>query len=301
MKYKTILVAGSIAFDYIFKYEGEFSSHFEGHDLNKISTCFFTPQRERFFGGTGGNIAYTYSLFGGAPIMISVAGGDFHGDYEEWLSQHGIHLDAVKIVEDGDTACAYIVTDTRGNQITNFYPGASLEKQDLGVDFADFYEPLLIISPMNLDNMIELADKAHESGVPYIFDPGQQITLFDADTMQRIAGNAFIVIVNDHEFTILKKSVDPATIDKLIVTKGEQGSEVFADGSSFKVGIIKPDSVTDPTGCGDAYRGGLLYGLHQGYDLEKCCRYGALAATYSIEQKGTHNHTFTLEEFEARL
>jgi len=301
MKYKNILVAGSIAFDFIFKYSGEFKDHFEGHDLGSISTCFFTPERKRFFGGCGGNIAYTYSLFGETPHLVSVAGGDFRGKYEDWLSQHGVNMDFVNIVNDGDTACAYIVTDDCGNQITTFYPGASLIKQDLGLRMEDFTDSLLIISPMNLENMVELADAAHEAGVPYIFDPGQQITLFDAETMRRVAKNAFMVIVNDYELSLMKKHVDPSELKKLIVTKGENGSEVFASGETFQVGVIKPEAIADPTGCGDAYRSGLLYGLKQGYDLEKCCRYGALAATYSIEKEGTHNHAFTLEEFEARL
>ncbi len=301
MKYKNILVAGSIAFDFIFKYSGKFKDHFEGHDLGSISTCFFAPERKRFFGGTGGNIAYTYSLFGEKPYLVSVAGEDFRGEYEDWLRTHGVNMDYTKVVEGGDTACAYIVTDEHGNQVTTFYPGASLVKQDLGLDFSKFEDPIVIISPMNLENMIEIADQAYETFVPYIFDPGQQITLFDKETMQRMAKNAFLVIVNEHELSLMKKHVDPSEIERLIVTKGGKGSDVFAGGKSFEVGVVEPSVVADPTGCGDAYRGGLLYGLKQGFDLEKCCQYGALAATYSIEKQGTHNHSFTLEEFEAKL
>jgi len=291
MGYKTIWVAGSIAFDYIFKYEDEFQGHFEGHDLSSVSTCFFAPERKEFFGGCGGNIAYTYSLFGDCPRLISVAGEDFRGEYEDWLREHGVDLEYVKVVDDGDTACAYIVTDTCGNQITTFYPGASLVKQELGVEFEG--DELLIISPMNLENMIELADQAADAGIDYIFDPGQQITLFDAETMKRVAENAFLVIVNDHELSLMKKVMDVSGIKRLIETRGSRGSVVFVDGESFEVGVVETDSVVDPTGCGDAYRGGLLHGLKQGYDLEKCCEIGAMAATKSIEKEGTQNHSIS--------
>jgi len=291
MGYKTIWVAGSIAFDYIFKYEDEFQGHFEGHDLGAISTCFFAPERKEFFGGCGGNIAYTYSLFGDCPRLISVAGEDFRGEYEDWLREHGVDLEYVKVVDDGDTACAYIVTDTCGNQITTFYPGASLVKQELGVEFEG--DELLIISPMNLENMIELADQAADAGIDYIFDPGQQITLFDAETMKRVAENAFLVIVNDHELSLMKKVMDVSGIKRLIETRGSRGSVVSVDGESFEVGVVETDSVVDPTGCGDAYRGGLLHGLKQGYDLEKCCEIGAMAATKSIEKEGTQNHSIS--------
>jgi len=299
---KKILIAGSIAFDYIFTYEGLFEDHLKGQDLSSLSTCFFTPKRKKFFGGCGGNIAYTYSLFGDTPYLISAVGGDFEPDYRKWLSKHNIDLTFVKKIKDGDTACAYIVTDKKGNQLTTFYPGATIEKQDLGVDFKKLKDSLLIISPMNLTNMIELADDATSHGIDYIFDPGQQITLFSPDVMSRMVENSYLVILNEYEYGLAQQKANMAKAKHLIVTKGEKGSEILEKGIHIAdIPSIQPRAVVDPTGCGDAYRGGLLYGLKEGFDLAKACKIGTLSATYSIENEGTQNHKFDLSEFEDRL
>ncbi len=189
--------------------------------MSNLSTCFFAPKRKKFFGGCGGNIAYTYSLFGDTPLLISAVGSDFEPDYRKWLSGHDIDLTFVKKIKDGDTACAYIVTDKKGNQLTTFYPGATSEKQDLGVDFKKFKNSLLIISPMNLENMIELADDASTHGIDYIFDPGQQITLFSSEIMSRIVENAYLVILNEYEYGLAKEKVNMGKAKRLIITKRE--------------------------------------------------------------------------------
>jgi len=294
MSYKNIIVAGSIAFDFIFKYEGSFKDH------SDFNTCFFAPTRKRFFGGCGGNIAYSASLFGVRPILVSVAGKDFSPEYKDWLSAHNIDLKHVLEVKEGDTAAAYITTDKNGNQLTTFYPGASLTTYDLGLDLNQHKDSILIVSPMNMGNMEELCLQAIEKNMDYVFDPGQQITLFSPEQMKKLAENAFLVILNEYEFGLASKNVDFSKVKRYIVTKGEKGSLCVADGQSITIPVVKPNTVADPTGCGDAYRGGLLYGLTQGYSLPKSCQMGALCATYSIEKEGTQNHSFTIVEFGKR-
>lgn len=302
MSYKKILIAGSVAFDFIFTYEGFLQDHFKGQDLSNLSTCFFTPKRKRFFGGCGANIAYTYSLFGDTSLLISTVGLDFEPDYRKWLSKHNIDLTFVKKIKDGDTACAYIVTDKKGNQLTTFYPGATIAKQDFAIDFKKFKDSLLIIAPMNLENMIELANDASSYGVDYIFDPGQQITLFSSEIMSRIVENAYLVILNEYEYGLAKKKTNMGKAKRLIVTKGEEGSEIIENGVHIcDISSIRPSAVVDPTGCGDAYRGGLLHGLKEGLTLQKACEIGTLCATYSIEKEGTQNHKFDYTEFFDRL
>lgn len=288
MSYKNIIVAGSIAFDFIFKYEGAFKDH------SDFNTCFFAPTRKRFFGGCGGNIAYSASLFGVRPILVSVAGKDFSPEYKNWLSAHNIDLKYVLEVKDGDTAAAYITTDKNGNQLTTFYPGASLTTYDLRVDLNK--DAILIVSPMNMGNMEQLCLQAIASGTDYIFDPGQQITLFSPEQMRKLCENAFLVILNEYEFGVASKNVDFSKVKRYIVTKGEKGSECVIDGQQIGIPVVAPKVVADPTGCGDAYRGGLLYGLSQGYDLPKCCEMGALCATRCIEKEGTQNHTLDKSE-----
>ena len=301
MRYKNIIVAGSIAFDFIFKYEGAFQDHFDPNSLHNVNTCFFAPSRKRFFGGCGGNIAYSASLFGVRPMLVSVAGKDFSPEYKEWLSSHNIDLKYVLEVQDGDTAAAYITTDKNGNKLTTFYPGAYITTYDLGIDLKKYQDSILIVGPMNMGNMEQLCLQAIEAGVDYVFDPGQQITLFSADQMKKLCENAFLVILNEYEFGLASKNVDFSKVKRYIVTKGEKGSECVVDGKSVAIPVVKPKVVADPTGCGDAYRGGLLYGLSEGRDLVTACRMGALCATYSIEKEGTQNHTFTMDEFEERL
>lgn len=300
MAYKNILVAGSIAFDFLFKYDGEIKSHFEGHDLTDLSTCFFSPNRQRYFGGTGGNISYGLSLFDEEPHLVGTVGNDFEGDYKDWLSKNGVKLDSVKEVADGDTACAYIVTDNTCNQVAIFYPGASNEDYDFDLDLSQYKDSLLIISPMNLLSMIKLAKQARVAGVDYIFDPGQQITLFKPNIIEEIAMGSWAVILNDYELRLAKDMFDVWGVNRLIVTRGENGSHLHEGDALTEVGAVAAEGVVDPTGCGDAYRSGLLYGLKNGFDFKKAAQIGALAATYTIEKEGTQSHAFSLDEFKAR-
>ncbi|EKD47853.1 MAG: hypothetical protein ACD_65C00253G0002, partial [uncultured bacterium] len=198
------------------------------------------------------------------------------------------------------TACAYIVNDDRENQITIFYPGASIKDYDFKLDLNLFKDSIMIISPMNIESMIRLAKKAREAGVPYIFDPGQQIMRFDPEFMEEIVEGAWATIVNSYELKLMSSVFDIKKAQRMIITLGKNGSEVVEGDSVTKIGAVEPDMICDPTGCGDSYRAGLLYGLKRGYDLEKACRIGALSATYSIEHQGTQNHSFSMEDFAIR-
>ena len=300
MAYKNILVAGSTAFDFLFRYEGEIREHFEGHDLSNLSTCFFSPNREMYYGGTGGNICYNLTLFGEKPSLISTAGEDFRRDYEKWLSSRGVNLDHVKVVKGGNTACAYIVSDDKENQVTIFYPGASKNDYDFGLNLKKYKDSILIISPMNVESMVRIAKEARAAGVPYIFDPGQQITRFDSKFIEEIVEGAWGTIMNSYELRLMTNIIDVKRARRMIITLGEKGSEIIENMEVTTVPSVEPDLIADPTGCGDAYRAGVLHGLKTGLDLKKSCQIGALAATYSIEKEGTQNHSFDVSAFKKR-
>ena len=300
-----ILLLGSIAYDHVMKFDGVFKDIIVPNNYNIAITA---KTKNIFFGGCAGNIAYSLHLLGQQPSIVTVAGRDF-GEYKQWMISNGIEVTNVYASEKLLTATAIIVTDDDQNQITVFNPGAMYEvKTTQSVKLMSYGEVAwAIISPENPERMMVFAHECKELKIPFIFDPGQVLpALRDEDIMWGIK-NADVFIINDYESALLTKKLGftDELIGKMvptyIQTHGEKGSTVKSPTGMSYIRAVQPAKITDPTGCGDAYRAGLLAGLREGKRIEKCCQAGALMATYVLESEGTQNHKCTLDEFSTRL
>lgn len=300
----SILVTGSLAYDIIMTHEGKFTDHLIQGKLDHLNVSFLIDTKEKEFGGCGGNIAYNLALLGEDVDLIGRAGRDF-GDYEEWLTENGINTDHIHIHEDLDTAIAYITSDSVGNQVISFYPGA-MKKNDKFRPHAAAKYNLAIISPENVDWMIQAVEYCEEN-TPFIFDPGQQVTALSKKELLRGIKRAQVVIVNSYEFDLLKQKTELSELEliqkipTLIITRGAKGSDIFNLGKHTHIGIAKPKEVVDPTGVGDAYRAGIISGMICGFDWKLTGQMAATIASFAIEEYGTQNHYFELEEFNERL
>lgn len=307
-----ILVAGSLAYDHVMEYDGYFKDMLLQQKLDSLSVTFTSNSKTVHFGGTGGNIAYTLKLLGCAPILVGVAGRDFH-EYREWLKNNEIDTSSIVVNKDFYTASAYILTDKSLNQITMFQIGAmgSAPSATRVADYSDQAVSWAIIAPDDAVRMVRLSQECRELGIKYIFDPAQQIGNLNAEQLMTAISGAEILIANDYEAELLAGKLG-VTREKLatmvpnyIETHGERGAAVKTIGEtgaseSFFVHAVKAGKIVDPTGCGDAFRAGVLAGMEMNYGLEKSCKIGALAATYNLENHGTQGHKFTWKEFCAR-
>lgn len=300
----TILVTGSLAYDIIMTHDGKFTDNLILDKLDNLNVSFFIHTKEKEFGGCGGNIVYNLSLFGGEVDMIGRAGKDFF-DYEEWLTEIGINTDHVIIHDDIDTAVAYITTDSLGNQITSFYPGAMRRPDKFRPGVSKKYN-LAIIAPEDADWMMQ-AVKYCEGRLPFIFDPGQQVASLTGEELREGILKAQVVVVNSYEFELLKEKTGLSKkelvqkIPTLIVTKSEKGSDIYNYGKHINIGIAIPREIKDPTGVGDAYRAGIITGMSCGFGWELTGQVAATAASFAIEEYGTQNHYFEPAEFNERL
>jgi len=296
------LICGSLAYDTIMVYSGHFKDAILPDKVHILNVSFLVPQLRRDFGGTAGNIAYNLKLLGGTPLPMGTVGHDFAA-YAEWMDRNDIDRRYVKTIADLYTAQAYITTDLDDNQITAFHPGAMAQAhtQDVAKDVK-----IGSVSAESREAMLLHAQQFADAGVPFIFDPGQGIPLFNGEEFRAFIEKASYVAVNDYEAEILKTrtgwSLDEiaAKVDALIVTRGGKGSQIYTGGRVISIPVVKAESLTDPTGCGDAYRGGLLYGLLKGYDWETTGRIASLMGAYCIERPGTQNHSFTMDAFRTR-
>jgi len=301
-----IIVSGSLAYDRIMDFPGHFSDHILPEKIHVLNVCFQVDGMKEKFGGTAGNISYALTLMGERPGISATIGRDYHR-YFEWLAKNGISNETIKIVEDEFTASAYITTDKADNQITGFNPGAMKYSSSLDFDRLDPKETLMIISPGNLEDMVNYPRLCKARGIDYIFDPGQSLPMLDAkDLIQAIEG-CRILISNDYELDLImsKTGLSKETLRRrartIIVTLGELGSKIFAPDGEIIVSAVKPMRVEDPTGAGDSYRGGLISGLIQGKDIEECARMGSVCASFAVECYGTQEYRFSPEEFNERL
>jgi adenosine kinase len=271
-----------------------------------LNVCFQVDGIREKFGGTAGNIAYALSLMGERPRISATIGRDYH-QYFKWLAKNGISNETIKIVEDELTASAYITTDQADNQITGFNPGAMKYSSSLDFDRLNPKETLMIISPGNLEDMVNYPRFCEARGIDYIFDPGQSLPMLDAKDMIRAIEGSLILISNDYELDLImsKTGLTKGTLRRrartIIVTLGEKGSKVFAPDGEISVPAVQPLRVEDPTGAGDSYRGGLISGLIQGKDIEECARMGSVCASFAVECYGTQEYRFSPEEFNERL
>lgn len=300
------LICGSLAYDTIMVFEDRFKNHILPDKVHMLNVAFLVPSLNRAFGGCAGNIAYNLKLLGGDPLPMAAVGEDFE-PYRDRLDHLGISRRYVLEMDSYFTAQAYITTDLDDNQITAFHPGAMMESHRQHVRDAEGIR-LGIVAPDGREAMIQHAEEFAEVGIPFVFDPGQGLPLFDGDQLKRFIELATWVTVNDYESELIKKRTGwteddiAQRVEAYLVTKGGDGSYVHTrDGRTLEIPVAKASQLADPTGCGDAYRGGLIYALENGFDWETTGRLAGLMGTYKIEQRGTQNHAFTLDEFRDRF
>jgi adenosine kinase len=299
------LICGSFAFDTIMVFDDRFKHHILPEQVHILNVSFMVPELRREFGGCAGNIAYNLQLLGGKPLPMGTVGKDF-GPYAQWMDRNGIPRTHVTEVENTYTAQAFITTDMDDNQITAFHPGAMGEAHRNLIADAQGLD-LAIVSPDGRDGMIEHARDLAETCTPFVFDPGQGLPMFDGDDLLRFLDQATYLAVNDYESELMQERTGLSMeamaqrVEGVVVTRGAKGSTIFAGGEQTDIPAVTPERVADPTGCGDAFRAGLLYGLASGMDWETTGRIASLMGTFKVEQHGTQNHTFTRDAFAGRF
>jgi adenosine kinase len=302
---KRALICGSLAFDTIMVFGDRFANHILPDKIHILNVSFLVPQLRREFGGCAGNIAYNLKLLGDVGLPMATVGRDF-APYREWLARSGVPTDHVRVIDGELTAQAFITTDLADNQITAFHPGAMqhahLNRVSEARDIA-----IGIVAPDGREGMIAHAAQFAAAGIPFIFDPGQQLPTFEAAELQRLLSQARWVTVNDYEWQLLQQrsrwSVSEITqhVEALIVTRGAAGSNIYTRAAQIAIPCAPARAVVDPTGCGDAYRAGVLHGLLHGLDWRTTGHIASLMGAIKIESRGTQNHRFTADEFAQRL
>jgi adenosine kinase len=302
-----LIVTGSIAFDYLMSFPGRFTDHFLPEHMHRVSLSFLVDSMDKRRGGCAPNIAYTLALLGEKPLLMGTAGQDF-GDYRVWLDAAGIDTSLVKIIDGKFCASFFCSTDEANNQIASFYTGAMANAGELSFRTVDGArsDTLVIIAPNDPGAMVQYAEECSTLGIRYIWDPGQQCARMDGPQLADGVKGAYMVIVNDYEFELLrqKTGMDETQIldeaELLVVTRGEEGCSVLTKKRRSDVKAVRPDRIEDPTGVGDAFRGGFMKGLAIDAPFEVCAQFGSVAATYALEHLGGTSHAYTKREFVAR-
>ncbi|HZQ74008.1 MAG TPA: carbohydrate kinase family protein [Burkholderiales bacterium] len=301
----SILVTGSIAYDTIMVFPDRFKNHLLADQLHILNVCFLTPEMRREYGGTAGNIAYNLRLLGETPLVMATVGEDSQ-PYLERLRGFGIDTRLLKRIPGQFTAQAFITTDLDDNQITAFHPGAMNRSHDNRIEAA-LGAKLAIIGPDGKDGMIEHARQCGALGLPFLFDPGQGLPMFSGEEIGELLRLADYVAVNDYEAKLLEEKTGSklealaTKVKGLVCTLGAKGSLIFAGGERHEIPSVAAERVVDPTGCGDAYRAGLLYGIAHGWDWPSTGRLGSLLGAMKIAQRGAQNHSATLAEIGGRF
>ena len=302
----TVLLSGSLAFDHIMLFPGYFEDHILPDKLHVLNVSFLVDSLEKFRGGVSGNIAYSLAMLGQPCKIVAPVGTDFD-DYSAFLTLAGVDTSAIWIVDDELTASAFITTDRADNQITGFYPGAMAKAGELSLTEHLDGTRMAIVSPTAPDAMSRHIQELTESETPFMFDPGQQIVALPPETLRAGIQGAQILVGNDYEFAMIaeKTSIDQ---DALVtacpvtaVTLGELGSTVRSKGETYEIPSAPARQVVDPTGAGDAYRAGLLTGILLDWPLDAAGRLGSVVAAFSVESKGTQEHSFTIEQLQERF
>ncbi|MFL2980323.1 MAG: carbohydrate kinase family protein [Methylophilaceae bacterium] len=298
-----ILICGSMAYDSIMVFNDYFKNHILPDQIHKLSVAFYVPELKRNFGGTAGNIAYNLSLLNTSALIMATVGEDFQ-TYVERLSKHEINQDYIKIIPDTLTAQAYITTDLDDNQITAFHPGAMTQSHKNSINTITENIDLAIIAPDGKDGMIQHASECIKKNIPFLFDPGQGLPMFDKDELMVFIDQAKYIALNDYELQLildktkitLKELSD--SVDALIVTKGSQGSVIHSQNEIINIDAIPVKTPVDPTGCGDAFRAGLIYGIVNNFNWEKSGRLASVMGAIKINHKGGQNHTAQISDIE---
>jgi adenosine kinase len=302
----TVVVSGSVAFDHIMVFPGHFEDHILPDKIHILNVSFLVDSLDKLRGGVAGNISYSLGLLRQPARIVATVGTDFDS-YREVLTGLGVDTSAVVIVEDELTASAFITTDRADNQITGFYPGAMARAGDHAITDALDGVELAIVSPTAPDAMRRHSRELAESSTPYMFDPGQQIIALPATALREGIEHAEILIGNDYEFAMISEKTGLSRQDLIescpvvVVTFGELGSHIYADGQRLDIPAVVPSAVVDPTGAGDGYRAGLIAARLAGLPWDVAGRVGSLAATFVVEVKGTQSHSYTFTEFSNRF
>ena len=302
---KAALICGSVAYDTILQFPDRFKAHILPDKIHILNVSFLVPEMRREFGGCAANIAYNLTLLGDRGVPMATAGHDF-GPYRDRLLAQGIDVDHIQVVDGTFTAQAFITTDLDDNQITAFHPGAMQHAHlnrvsDAGPDIA-----LGIVAPDGRQAMIDHAAQFAAANIPFMFDPGQGMPMFGGEELKAFIAQARWVAVNDYEWGLLQQKTGltvsdvTAQVEALIVTRGAEGSVIYTQGRTLQVPCARPNAVVDPTGCGDAYRAGLIHGLLRGLDWEATGRIASLMGAIKVESRGPQNHRFTPTEFARR-
>lgn len=299
------LICGSLAFDTIMVFNDRFKNHILPDKVHMLNVSFLAPSMRKEFGGCAGNVAYNLKLMGGSGYPLGTVGEDFP-PYGQWLDQRGVSRQFIKTIPGSFTAQAFITSDLDDNQITAFHPGAMAFSSQLAIP-RDTDITIGTVSPDSREGMLAHAEQFVEAGIPFIFDPGQALPLFNGPELTRFVEQADWIAANDYEWELIQErtgfSSEQVTerVKALIVTQGAKGSTIFCGTQQIDIPPAPVSQVVDPTGCGDAYRAGLLYGLMNHMDWETTGRIASLAGAFKIETAGTQNHSFTADSFQARF
>jgi adenosine kinase len=302
-----IILTGSVAFDYLMTFPGYFRDHILPDKLDSISLSFLVDSYSKRCGGIAPNIAYTLALLGEQPHIMATVGEDF-AEYRSWLESKGVDTSRMVVIQGVATASFFCNTDRSNAQIASFYPGAMGYATELTFRQWDGEKPdLVVISPNDPEAMKQYVDECRELGIPYLYDPSQQIVRLTGDELRTGIASSLALFVNDYEFGLVQKVTGMTAQDMLnhlqfmVVTCGKDGSTVYTRENEYHIPVVPPYQIADPTGVGDAYRGGFLTGYSHSLDLETCGQMGTLAATYCLEREGTQGHSYTPIEFVARF
>lgn len=299
------LICGSLAYDTIMVFPDQFKQHILPDKVHILNVAFLVPEMRREYGGVAGNISYNLHLLGGSPYPMATVGDDF-GPYQQRLEELGISQRYVRHIEGTYTPQAFITTDIDDNQITAFHPGAMEHSYLNRVADAEGIR-LGIVAPDIKRTMMQHSHDFAEAGIPHIFDPGQGITLFNGEELEQCIREARYLVANDYEFQLIKErtGLDGEAIarqlEAMIVTRGAEGSVLRTRDGEKAIDPIQPEDVQDPTGCGDAFRGGLLYGLLNDLDLVTCCRIGSVMGAIKVARRGPQNHQPSFDEIQERF
>jgi adenosine kinase len=302
----TIVVTGSVAFDYIMSFPGHFKDHIIPEKIDILSVSFLVDSMKRQRGGCATNIAYNLALLGERPRIMATVGQDF-SDYRQWLEARGVDTSGIVVIEDDFTASFFVSTDLRGSQIASFYTGAMSKAGRLSFRDAGAGDiQLAIVSPNDPAAMTAYARECASMGIPFIYDPSQQIIRLPAEELVEGTRAAAMLIVNDYEYEMIKNKTGLNDLELeslaglLIVTRGENGSVIVTPERRYEIPAVLPRKLADPTGVGDAYRAGVIKGMTRGASWQTTGRMAALAATYALEENGTQNHLYSCSEFLTR-
>jgi adenosine kinase len=301
-----ILLTGSVAYDYLMTFPGVFKEQILPERLESISLSFLVDSMERQRGGVAPNIGYTLAMLGVNPMLMATVGEDFK-EYRDWLESKGVNTSLAEIIPGVFTASFFATTDQVNAQIASFYPGAMAFAGEQSLKKLKEKPDLVVVSPNDPKAMMNFAAECREIKIPYLFDPSQQVLRLSGEEILRDMNEAHFLFVNDYEsgLIIKKTGLDLDQIlkivDIVVVTRGEKGTSIYTNGNEISVPVVPPLKIVDPTGVGDAFRGGFLAGYSNGWSWEMCGKMGALAATYCLEKKGTQNHNFTKAEFVTRF